>query len=167
MIDMLKSSSHFCGNEAVHLWRRLITANAIIPAFIFWMCSCSSFLAAEETKDILADLPLATPENQKASQNLYKEGQALEKATDLKSAIGKWEEGVKLDARNWTLLNHFAWFLGVSAPAEFRNTKMALTLALQSARITGWKNKDVIDSVAEIYFQCGDFAHAVETQKKL
>ena len=101
-----------------------------------------------------------------ASKAAYESGLKVEKDGKLDDAITLWEKALELDPKNWACLNHYAWFLAVSAPADKKDLKKAEALALRAAEASGWKNKDVIDTVAEVYFQRKQFAQAVETQKK-
>ena len=104
-------------------------------------------------------------EKQSASENLYKEGLAIEKAKDLDGAIAKWKEALKTDPRNSACMNHYAWFLAVTAPKQRKDTDRALALARRAALITELKNHDILDTVAEIHFVRKEFKLAVAVQK--
>jgi tetratricopeptide (TPR) repeat protein len=99
------------------------------------------------------------------SAAFYQEGLRIQKQGDIPGAILKYEEALKLDPKNWACLNHYAWFLGVDAKGGFRDLKKALVLALRSAEASNWKNKDVIDTVAEVYFQKKEYEQAVKYGK--
>ena len=101
-----------------------------------------------------------------ASKAAHEAGLALEKEKQIDAAIAKWEEAIKLDPKNWACLNHYAWFLAVTAPDGQKDLKKAEDLALRAAEASAWKNKDVLDTVAEVYFQRKQYAKAVETQKQ-
>src|SRR5262245_1852285 len=102
--------------------------------------------SAKPVTEQKSDLPAeATPENQKRSTETYREALEIEKKKDLPGAIAKWEEALKLDPRNTFCLNHYAWFLGVSAPEEHRNLKKGLELAILADRIAEGKNHDILD----------------------
>lgn len=107
-----------------------------------------------------------TPAVPDASKAAYEAGLKIEKDGKLDDAIALWEKALELDAKNWACLNHYAWFLAVTAPADKKDLKKAEELALRAAEASAWKNKDVIDTVAEVYFQRKEFAKAVEMQKK-
>lgn len=124
-----------------------------------------SIIPANESED--APLPPAVSEEQQSkSTALYKEGLAIEKKKDLDSAISRWEEALRVDPRNAACMNHYAWFLAVTAPAERKNLDRALVLARRSAKASDWKNHDVLDTLAEVHFHRKEYAKAVEVQKK-
>ena len=144
---------------------------ALLPFFCAW--SLAGNLPGAETPaggtaaSSAQDLPPeASEENQKKSKELLQEGLTIEKEKDIPAAIAKWEAALKLDGRNAACLNHYAWFLAVTAPEERRDAKKALELAIRAAQASAWRNRDILDTVAEVYFQLKQYEKAVETQKK-
>ena len=100
------------------------------------------------------------------AQTLFKAGTQAAKAKDWSTTKAKWDEALRLDPKNWEILNHYAWFLVDTVPPEMRDADKALALALKASSLTGDKNKDVLDTVAEIWFYKKDFAKAVEYGRK-
>ena len=139
----------------------------LLISSVEWAMGAEQPAANPATAAAQKELPAAaSPEDQKKSVAAYTEALEIEKKKDLPGAIAKWEEALKLDPRNTACLNHYAWFLGVSAPAEHRNLAKGLELSQLADRIAESKNHDILDTVAEIHFQRGDFEKAIEAQKK-
>jgi tetratricopeptide (TPR) repeat protein len=134
-------------------WRRLL-----------FIVGAGVLLQGERVDGGAGGVPVTTNEQQ-ASMQLYRDGLGLQ-PTNLVAAVEKYELALRRDGCNWEALNHYAWFLGVTAPTAYRNTERALGLALRAAEVTGWHNKDVIDTVAEVYFQRGEIGKAIELEKK-
>jgi hypothetical protein len=64
------------------------------------------------------------------------------------------------------VLNHYAWFLVDTVPPELRNPDKALGMAGKANELTEGKNRDILDTLAEIWFQKKDYARAVEFSRK-
>lgn len=131
------------------------------------LCPLSIKAFAEE-KPAEAPLPEAVGEDaQQASTALYKEGLKIQKEEkDLARAIAKWDEALKTDPRNAKCMNHYAWFLAVDAAADRRDVARAIELSTMAARITEWKDRDIIDIVAEAHFQNKSYEQAIATLEK-
>ncbi len=133
---------------------------------------CQEGAAESEKSNPRADLipieklpPKVSEEKQAASKKLYEAGLAIEKTKDLDGAIAKWKEALKTDPRNAACMNHYAWFLAVTAPKEKKDVDRALALARRSALVTELKNHDILDTVAEIHFIRKEYKLAVAVQK--
>ncbi|HYF51488.1 MAG TPA: hypothetical protein VEJ63_18890 [Planctomycetota bacterium] len=107
-----------------------------------------------------------TPEQRAQAEKLYHEGLKLEEQQRMHEALAKWKEALTLDGRNFPLVNHTAWFLAVSSPPELRDHKAALPLARRAVRLSRWKENNVIDTLAEVYFLHGKYQRAIATQKR-
>lgn len=134
------------------------------------VCSLCTFSikAFAEEKPAEAPLPEAVGEDaQQASTALYKEGLKIQKEEkDLARAIAKWEEALKTDPRNAKCMNHYAWFLAVDAGEDRRDVARAIELSTLAARITEWKDRDIIDTVAEAHYQNKNYERAIATLEK-
>lgn len=131
------------------------------------LCTFSINGFAEE-KPAEAPLPEAVGEDaQQASTVLYKEGLKIQKEEkDITRAIAKWDEALKTDPRNAKCMNHYAWFLAVDAEADRRDVARAIELSTLAARITEWKDRDIIDTVAEAHYQNKNYELAIATLEK-
>jgi hypothetical protein len=114
---------------------------------------------------VSSDVVPASTNASEVSMQHYRDGLGLQ-ATNLAAAVDKYEKAMRIDPSNWEALNHYAWFLGVTAPVEYRDTGRALDLALRAAEVTAWSNRDVIDTVAEVYFLRGEIDKAIDVERK-
>jgi Tfp pilus assembly protein PilF len=99
-------------------------------------------------------------------QALYEAGQQVARSNDWAGAAARWEQALKLDPANWAILNHYAWFLVDTVPPAQRDPDKALAMAARASELCGGTNRDVLDTVAEVWYVKGDFARAVEIGKK-
>lgn len=115
-----------------------------------------------------ASVAVAQTDAEKAGQvkALYEAGKAAVQAKDWATAGAKWEESLRIDPRNWEMLNHYAWFLVDTVPAEQKAPDKALPMAVLANELTGGKNRDVLDTLAEVWYQKKDYAKAVEFSRK-
>lgn len=114
------------------------------------------------------DKPATKPADPKAQQieTLYQEGKQATKAKDWAMAAAKWEEALKIDPQNAEMLNHYAWFLVDTVPPELRKADLALEMATKANELVGGKNKDILDTLAEIAYQKKEYAKAVELSRR-
>jgi dienelactone hydrolase len=99
-------------------------------------------------------------------QILYAEGKEAAKAKDWVTAEAKWKAALSLDPQSWEVLNHYAWFLVDTVPPELRDPDKSLGMAIKANELTEGKNRDILDTLAEIWFQKKDYARAVEFSRK-
>jgi tetratricopeptide (TPR) repeat protein len=99
------------------------------------------------------------------SQTLYKEGLAIQKKGDIKTAIQKWDESLALNPNNVSCLNHYAWHLAVVA--EEKDLAKALKFSLKAVEAAEGKHLDSLDTLAEIYFRMKEGTKAAETMRKV
>jgi tetratricopeptide (TPR) repeat protein len=62
-------------------------------------------------------------------------------------------------------LNNFAWTLVTCEPADLRDPQKALEFALRVNELTNSLSHTYLDTLALAYFQTGDVAKAIETQR--
>jgi hypothetical protein len=53
-----------------------------------------------------------------------------------------------------------------TVPRELRDPDKALVMAIKANELTEGKNRDILDTLAEIWFQKKDYARAVEFSRK-
>lgn len=138
--------------------------NRVLPVFITALLFCAATAVAGDTNRA----PTAvSPEQVALSTTLYKTGLDLQKKqNDLDGAIAKYEEALRVNPANADCLNHYAWFLAVEAPAERKKIDRGIELGLLAVKASDGKRPDILDTLAEAYFQKGDFAQAVETGRQ-
>lgn len=123
-------------------------------------------IAALTVPALTAEEPAPAAAKPDQIQVLYKAGKAAAKAKDWKTASAKWEEALKIDPQSWEILNHYAWFLVDTVPSDLWNPDKALEMAAKANDLAGGKNMDILDTLAEIWFQKKDFVKAVEFSKQ-
>lgn len=84
--------------------------------------------------------------------------------TDL--LIENWHIALEYNP-NWVeALNTLAWLLATHQDAKFRDGAEAVNLAARACELTGWKNPEVLDTLAAAYGESRQFDKAVEIAQK-
>lgn len=123
----------------------------------------------EREKRLLGDDHNNTLVNMQRLASLYeRQGRQDEVVEELNRELIDSHRRVYGDDHPSTLyfMNELARLLLRREPASSRNPETALQLALDVAEKTGHKNPDYLDTLALAYYQTGDTALAIETQKK-
>lgn len=81
-------------------------------------------------------------------------------------AIGHYQQALRLDPRLAVAHNNLAWLYATCDDPKFRNAAEALEHAKLAVELTEWRQPEFIDTLAEAYYATGNYAQAVETQKK-
>ncbi len=77
--------------------------------------------------------------------------------------------GAELAEQNWDnafMLNRLAWFIADEGGIKTRDLKLALKAAERANELTEGKDAAILDTVARVYYESGDFASAIKWQKK-
>ena len=85
---------------------------------------------------------------------------------DPRRALADLEAAVKLDARYASATADLARLLSTCPDDKLRDGKRALELARNAIELTGGKDASALDALAAACAETGDFARAVELQKK-
>jgi tetratricopeptide (TPR) repeat protein len=131
----------------------------------FWLaallCAGCGSLAARAVE---TNAPAAVSARDAArSFALYQAGLALQNGkNDLDGAVAKYEEALRINPANADCLNHYAWFLAVDAPAGRKQVDRGIELALRAVQASEGMRPDILDTLAEAYFQKGDLARAAK-----
>jgi arylsulfatase A-like enzyme len=85
---------------------------------------------------------------------------------DWKAQTAKWEQDLKSNPRSPDILSQYAWFLVDTLPDGLKNVDKALELAEKANELAGGKDRDILDTLSEIYFVKHDYARAVDFSRK-
>lgn len=86
-----------------------------------------------------------------------------------KEALEHYNQGMSLDPNNASLLNNLAWLYVTANDPGLRNPGKALELARKAVAATPDSSPSAasyLDTLAEVYYQLGQFDAAVETERK-
>lgn len=128
------------------------------------MAGLEFWLASRRRDGML--MPVAPLSKKQQLEALYAEGKEAAKTKDWATAEAKWQAALSLDPQSWEVLNHYAWFLVDTVPPELRDPDKALVMAIKANDLVAGKNRDILDTLAEIWFQKKDYARAVEFSRK-
>jgi len=90
----------------------------------------------------------------------------LTEKADADKGYALGEEIMKANWENPMKLNELAWFVVDDVSVKSRNLEFAQKAAEQAVKLTEEKDGAIIDTLARVYFEKGEFAKAVEWQKK-
>jgi tetratricopeptide (TPR) repeat protein len=84
----------------------------------------------------------------------------------LDQAVPYWTRAVQLKDELVEVHNYLAWFMAVDEKAGFHDPARAALHGERACQLTGYKQADVLDSLAVAYAASGEFLRAVETAQK-
>jgi len=85
---------------------------------------------------------------------------------DVAEAIRFYEQALRYDPALASAWNNLAWLLATAEDEVFRDPLRALASALKAVELTGARDPDVLDTLAEAYFAAGRYQSAVEAEQK-
>jgi tetratricopeptide (TPR) repeat protein/Zn-dependent protease len=88
------------------------------------------------------------------------------KMGDYDQALADYAEALRLDPNYANGMNNLAWMLATCARNEVRDGPRALQQATQACELSRWQNPSHLSTLAAASAEVGDFARAVELQKK-
>jgi tetratricopeptide (TPR) repeat protein len=83
-----------------------------------------------------------------------------------RKAVADLEEAIRIDSRFSAAMADLARLLATCSDDKLRDGKRAVELAAKANALTGGKDPVVLDALAAAHSEAGDFAQAVEFQKK-
>jgi tetratricopeptide (TPR) repeat protein len=81
-------------------------------------------------------------------------------------ALADYEQAVKLNRQDETLLNNLAWVLATSPEAKLRDGRRAVMLATEACKLTDDKAAYILSTLAAAYAETGDFPSAIKWSTK-
>ena len=81
-------------------------------------------------------------------------------------ALADYEQVVKLNRQDETLLNNLAWLLATSPEAKLRDGRRAIKLATEACKLTDYKAAYILSTLAAAYAETGDFPSAIKWSTK-
>jgi tetratricopeptide (TPR) repeat protein len=115
--------------------------------------------AAAELEQVVAQVPDYAP-----AYNYL--GAVAVRSGNVARAIQLYEQAVQYDPQYAPAWNNLAWVLATAEDEAFRDPLRAVASALRAVELTGSKDPDVLDTLAEAYFAAGRFRDAVEAEQK-
>lgn len=81
-------------------------------------------------------------------------------------AVADFENAIKLDGEDPSLLNNFAWVLATSPDDTVRDGKRAIELATKACELTEYKRPHIISTLAAAFAEAGDIKTAKDWSQK-
>jgi rhomboid protease GluP len=85
---------------------------------------------------------------------------------DYGDAIAHYQAALRLEPELAEAHNNLAWLFATCEDPAYRDPKGALDHAQTAVELTGWKQPEFIDTLAEAHFVNGDYQQAVDIQRK-
>jgi Flp pilus assembly protein TadD len=82
-------------------------------------------------------------------------------------ANNDFRQALKIDPKDTTALRNLAWLISTSPDVSPRDAKRAIKLAQRACELTGWRNADLLQTLAAAYSASGDFGKAIRTQRQV
>lgn len=93
---------------------------------------------------------------------VYSDGLGVKR--DAAKAIDYYEKVIAGDSTNYAAYNNIAWVRVTSKDPKIRNPQKALDYALKAVELSGGKESNELDTLANAYFQIGQVDKAIETE---
>lgn len=93
-------------------------------------------------------------------------GMAYASQKEYGSAIEDYDHAIRVDPRYGWTYNNLAWILATCPDEQFRDGRRSVELATKACELSGWKGPNQLGTLAASHAEVGDFAKAMEMQKK-
>ena len=115
--------------------------------------------ARARLEQVIADAPDRAP-----AYNYL--GAVAARTGDTTGAIRFYEQALQRDPEFAAAWNNLAWLLATAKDEAFRDPLRAVASALKAVELTGSRDPDVLDTLAEAYFAAGQYQEAVGAEQK-
>jgi tetratricopeptide (TPR) repeat protein len=93
-------------------------------------------------------------------------GNARDEKGEYDRALADFDQAIRIDPGYAHAYNDRAWLRATCPEARFRDGKAAVADAARACELDGWKDPDLIDTLAAAHAESGDFARAIEAEEK-
>jgi tetratricopeptide (TPR) repeat protein len=81
-------------------------------------------------------------------------------------AIADYEEAIKIDPKNSSVLNNLAWVLATSPEDKLRDAKRSIELATRACEVSEYKEAHILSTLAAGYAEAGQWDEALKWSRK-
>jgi tetratricopeptide (TPR) repeat protein len=93
-------------------------------------------------------------------------GSVRDEKTEYGRALADFDQAIRIDPEYAHAYNDRAWLRATCPEAMFRDGKAAVADATKACELDGWRDPDLVDTLAAAHAETGAFARAIEVQQK-
>jgi hypothetical protein len=129
------------------------------PAYETW-------LDMELRNILVTNFPAVTRTNQQIASAAICRAMTCQSMSNSLFAAKYYEVGLKAEPTNADLLNGYAWLLATSTDDSVRDGAKAVKLANRACELSGWKQWNMVGTLAAAYAEHGEFDKATNYESK-